>query len=430
MSKQDIKFAVKVLSGVNQGAVAILRDSSGVVIGKSIDCDIVFSGAEVADRHVAIELNGSRIRLTPLAQPVYINGKDVGLHDVVLQPDQLVTIGDVDFIIADPKQPWPSFNTGTKQLVVNKNTTSGYAGRPKSSFLSNPWVWGALAAMLLANVHYLTRDHGGIPGVLGLTKAVDQQISSEVNVEKFPGIYIKRLNNGVVQVEGYVSTPAKKSEVNAQLQKYKEKVISHIYVDSELEAHAERIARSLGESEVSFSTLEHGRLKAVGLTDNRNKWLQIKESIRNDVEGVNSINDGEVRNLEEQFNVLKGQASKEKFAERLSLDMQKGTIIAKGKLTEQEKTRWKEIKDNFLKTSFYPFRFREILRTPDADIKLSIRSVSVGEIPFVVSKEGNKYFNGSHVGSGYYIESINDDHILLKNNNIKFPVYFGQKKEN
>lgn len=430
MSKQNIHFAVKVLSGVNRGAVATLDDSSGVVIGKSVDCDIIFSGAKVADRHVAIERNGSRIRLTPLAQPVFIDGKDVGLHDVSLQPNQLVSIGDVDFVVARKNETWPKLNASTKQIVSNTAAGKYEPGRPRYSFLSNPWLWMAVAAMLLANVHYMTRDYGGIPGVLGLTETVDQQLDNDINVEKFPGIYVQRLPSGVAQIKGYVKTSAEKAALKAQMLKYGDRVVSHIYVDSELEGQAQGVARTLGENEITFETLEHGRLKASGLTDNRSKWLQIKESIRADVEGVYSINDGEVKNLEEEFNVLKRQISREAFAKRISLDMQKGVIVAKGKLTEEEQKRWVQVKDSFLGDSFYPFRFREILRTPDADIELAIRSVSVGSIPFVVSKDGNKYFQGSHVGSGYYIESINDDHILLKNDDFMFPVYFGQKKDN
>ncbi len=432
MTKQNVQYVVKVLSGVNEGATADLQDTSGVVIGKSVGCDIIFNGANVADRHVAVELDRGKIRLTPLAQPVYIDGRDVGSHEIILQPNQLVNIGVVDFTIAEKNQPWPSYDTTTKKLTADSSShgTRAVDSRfGKASILGNPWLWLAAVVMLLGNIHYLTQQYGGIPGLLGFTETAGQKISAIIRVDKYPGLYIKRGNNGITQVKGYVSTTVDKALVVEEMSEFKGKIVSHIFVDTELEDNARKIARSLGEDEITFTTLEHGRLKAKGLTDSRSKWLSIKENIRSDVQGVISINDDDVRNLHEMYVVLEKKMVAEKFAKRIDLNLNKGTIVVKGRLTKEEQVRWLQLKEEFLENSSYPFRFREIFRTPDADIKLSIRSVSVGEIPFVVSKEGNKYFKGSHVGSEYYIESINDDHILLKNNNIVFPVYFGQEKE-
>jgi type III secretion system YscD/HrpQ family protein len=435
MTKQNIQYVVKVLSGVNEGATADLQDTSGVVIGRSVGCDIIFNGANVADRHVAVELDGGRIRLTPLAQPVYIDGRDVGSNEIILQPNQLVNVGVVDFTIAEKNQPWPDYDSTTKKLVVDQNasisgvTRVGDGLNAKASLLGNPWLWIAAVIMLLANIHYLTQQYGGIPGLLGFSETTDQKVNSVIRVDKYPGLYVKRINGQLTQIEGYVSTMTEKALVENEVAEFGDSVVSHILVDSEIEDNARKIAQSLGENEITFSTIEHGRLKASGLTDNRSKWMNIKENIRSDVRGVTSIHDDDVRNLNEMYVVLERKIAAEKFSKRIDIKLNSGTIVVKGRLTKEEKARWLQIKEEFLGNSFYPFKFREIIRAPDADIKLSIRSVSVGDIPFIISKEGNKYFNGSHVGSGYYIESINDDHILLNNNNIVFPVYFGQEKE-
>ncbi len=437
MIKQNVQYVVKVLSGVNEGATADLGNTSGLVIGRSAGCDIIFNGANVADRHVAVELDKGRIRLTPLAQPVYIDGRDVGSNEIILQPNQLVNIGTVDFTIADKQQSWPGDDAKTKQLSVSSttNTQGEYLERrsksdhsKKTSLFSNPWLWLAAVIMLLANVQYLTKQYGGISGLLGLTETADQRISSMIRVEKYPSIYVKSID-GKIHINGYVSNEAEKSLLKRDISNFEGDVVSHYFVDTELEDNARMIAQSLGENEITFTTLDHGRLKANGLTDNRAKWISVKENIRGDVLGVTSINDDDVKNLREIYSVLEQKVLAEEFSKRLELGLEKTMITARGKLTKAEEARWIQLKREFMDNSPYPFQFRESIRAPDADIKLSIRSVSVGEVPFVVSKEGNKYFKGSHVGSNYYIESINDDHILLNNNNIIFPIYFGQKKE-
>ena len=283
--------------------------------------------------------------------------------------------------------------------------------------------------MVLANIHYVSQSHGGIFGLLGIKKTVSHEIEDRINADKFPGLYVARMQNGDTKITGYVTTSKQESLLKRQIEGFEKNVVLRFFVDTDLESSAKNISRSLGENDITFATLEHGRLKASGLAGSRNDWLAIKGNIRSDVDGITSINDDDVRNLFEIFLVLQEQVDKEVFAERIVLGLKKRIITVEGKLTKQEKDRWVQIKEEFMKDSEYPFRFRELVRAPDADIKLSIRSVSVGEVPFVVSKEGNKYFNGSHVGSGYYIDSINEDHILLRNNNIEFPVYFGQDKE-
>ncbi len=58
-------------------------------------------------------------------------------------------------------------------------------------------------------------------------------------------------------------------------------------------------------------------------------------------------------------------------------------------------------------------------------IKLTIRSVSVGKVPFLVAKDGKKYMEGSALGDKYFVKSIKPDHVVLTNNGIDIPFYYG-----
>ena len=155
MLNRDVQYVVKVLSGANQGATAELPNHSGVVIGGSLGCDIIFSGVNVADRHVVVEVEGTKIRLTPLAQPVYIDGKDIGSHEILLRPNQLINIGAVNFTISSHNQPWPVIDPINKRLVTEAdaplNSKNGSVYRSegvdnrntaKSTILKQPLVLG------------------------------------------------------------------------------------------------------------------------------------------------------------------------------------------------------------------------------------------------------------------------------------------------
>lgn len=428
--KPNIQYVARVLSGVNVGAEALLPRSKPVVIGKSASSDIIFSGARVASRHIKIQRHGNAIELIPLAQPVYVDGKDVGLKSVILKPNQVVTIGDVRFAINDKQQPWPdSEERNVRSKIISDVSDSQSNKKVSKNLLANPWVWLSLLALIAVNVHYFVNSSGGLPGVLGLTQGVDQQATQIVDETALANVTVSKTRNGITTLDGYVSTIKEKEILDQKMQRFGSKIIDRVFIDTTLENSANQIAQTLGEGGVNFSTIEHGRLKATGIINERRSWISIRETIRSDVKGVLTINDDDVIDLSEQFISLNRMLEQQKFSKRVSLSRNKGLITAEGNLTPDERLIWSDVFNRFQNETSYEFRLIERFSRPSEQFEMAIRTVSVGDVPFVVSKQGKKYFVGSNVGKGYFIEAINHDHIVLNNNEIKFPLFFGQKEK-
>ncbi len=427
MKSPNVQYLVKVLSGVNKGAKVRLPLNTPVTIGRSNHCDIILNGVAVADQHVKLQLQGSVVRLSPVAQPVYLDGKDIGLREAALEPYQVIEVGGVSFTIGMQGRPWPRYNPSTKLMTATQASFPEYKINENRPIAKNPWIWAAAAILLLVNVHYFTRSIGGVPGLLGFEKSVDKRINSLMLDENIAGFKISKIRNKVSGISGYVNTREDKRRIQKDLHSISDTVVTHIFVDSELEVLAGKIAQSLKENRVRFDTLEHGRLKATGIVHSRQSWQRVKENIRDDIDGIKSVNDSEVIILSEQLSLLRKKVRLEGFKKRLDLTLLNDVVVVKGELTKPEIVKWEMLKREFSKNT-YVFKYRESLRKPSQKIKLAIRSVSVGEVPYVVSKDGEKYFTGSHIGEGYYINSINDDHIVLKSDDIEFPVYFGQKE--
>lgn len=427
MKSSDIHYIVKVLSGVNEGAEVRLPRNIPIIIGHSNDCDIILNGAAVADQHIKITLLGQAIKLVPLAQPVYVNGKDVGLREYVLDPYQVVEVGGVCFSIGLYGKPWPTYDPEQRSMRSAQLSLPNYAINEHRSIFRSPWLWSALAILLLVNIHYFSREMGGIPGMLGIKQSLEKRVNTLALEERFKHVKINEGSNGLLMVTGYVASNDERKQVERDVYALSKTANISLFVDAELEASARTIAESLRENRVKFSTLEHGRLKVDGLVKNRQSWQNVKENIRDDVKGVESLNDQDVIILSEKLTRLEQQVGLEDFHKRLSLKLVSEVVEVRGELTKAEKLRWQKMKETFAK-QVYPFKYREFLQKPAHKIKLALRSVSVGEVPFVVSKEGEKYFKGSHVGQGYYIKSINDSNIILKNDDIEFPIFFGQKE--
>lgn len=427
MKSSDIHYIVKVLSGVNEGAQVRLPRNIPIVIGGSSDCDIILNGAAVADKHIKITLLVQDIKLVPLAQPVYVDGKDIGLREYLLQPYQVVEVGGVCFSLGLYGKPWPPYDAEKRVMRSEQLSLPNYAINEHRSVFRSPWLWSALAILLLVNIHYFSREAGGIPGMLGIKQSLDKRVNTLVLEERYQHINIDKRENGVLVVTGYVASNEERKQVERDIYALSKTANISLFVDAELEASARTIAQSLRENRVQFSTLEHGRLKASGLVKSRQSWLNVKENIRDDVKGVESLNDQDVVILSEKLTRLEQRIDLEEFRKRLSLKLVDEVVEVRGQLTKTEKLRWQQVKSTFA-NEIYAFKYREFLQKPDHKIKLALRSVSVGEVPFVVSKDGEKYFKGSHVGQGYYIKSINDSNIILKNDDIEFPIFFGQKE--
>ena len=427
MKSSDIYYMVRILSGVNEGAQVSLPRNIPIVIGHSNDCDVILNGAAVADKHIKITLLGQAIKLIPLAQPVYVNGKDIGLREYNLELYHVVEVCGVCFTVGLHGRPWPAYDPEQRSMHSIQHSLPNYVLNEHRSVFRSPWLWSALAILLLVNIHYFSREIGGIPGMLGMKPNIEKRINTLLAEERFKYVKVNQGSDGLLMVSGYVASSGERKKIEQDIAELSDKANVALFVDSELEASARTIAESLNENRVMFSTLEHGRLKASGLVKNRQSWQNVKENIRDDVKGVESLNDQDVIILSEKLMRLEQKIALENFHKRLSVKLVREIVEVRGKLTKAEKLRWQQVKKDFAK-EVYPFTYRELLQKPDHKIKLALRSVSVGDVPFVVSKEGEKYFKGSHVGQGYYIKAINDSNIILKNDDIEFPIFFGQKE--
>jgi len=427
MRSSDIHYMVKILSGVNEGAQVRLPRNIPIVIGHSSDCDIILNGAAVADKHIKITLLGKSTKLIPLAQPVYVNGKDIGLREYNLEPYHVVEVGGVCFTIGLHGRPWPAYDPEQRSMRTVQQSLPNYALNEHRSVFRSPWLWSALGILLLVNIHYFSREIGGIPGMLGMKPNIEKRINVLVSKEHFKYVKIDKGRDDLLMISGYVASNIEREQVEKDIAEVSDNVNVALFIDRELEASARTIAQSLHENRVTFSTLEHGRLKASGLVKTRQSWQNVKANIRDDVKGVESLNDQDVIILSEKLTRLEQKIALEDFHKRLSVTLVREVVEVRGELTKAEKRRWQQVKKTFAE-EVYPFTYRELLHKPDHKIKLALRSVSVGDVPFVVSKKGEKYFKGSHVGQGYYIKSINDNNIILKNDDIEFPIFFGQKE--
>jgi type III secretion system YscD/HrpQ family protein len=425
MATKNRRYSLRVLSGENAGAQITLEPQIPIVVGKSAACNVIFNNEDVADRHVKLVLSEGKVRLRPLAQPVYVEGKDIGLHDATLLPYQLVTIGNVGFAIGDGTGKWPRVDSqGKKQYL---GLESGSSNKSEASGAWKKWLfWLGLAVLILANLHYFSRDEGGIFSVFGLKDTVEQQVYSAIGDVDLSGITVSKTPSGRIKVVGYVATNEQKQRLISSILKVEGDVSHHILVNSNIENNALLIAQTLGEEQLHFSSKGDGVLIAAGYTQSQANWRRLKSNILEDIEGIESINDVQIKPVLE---LLKEETQEQGLSEKINIHQKGKKFMVSGDPTQNQVKQWHKSLNRIIKPVDGYWQVVEDFSTPSnaKEFKLSLRSVSIGDIPFIVSKDGKKYLEGAHLGEGYYIKKIMADQILLKHDGTEIPVYFGKK---
>jgi hypothetical protein len=197
-------------------------------------------------------------------------------------------------------------------------------------------------------------------------------------------------------------------------------------VNTTIENNALLIAQTLGEEQLQFSSKEDGVLVVSGYTQSKENWRRVKANLIEDIEGIASINDTQIKPVLE---LLKQDVLEQSLAENIQLHQKDKKIIVSGDPSEQQIKQWHKLLSKIIRPvdGYWEIVEDFSASTDDKEFKLSLRSVSIGDVPFIVSKDGKKYLEGAHLGEGYYIKKIRVDKILLKYEGTEIPVYFGKK---
>ncbi|HMT92193.1 type III secretion system inner membrane ring subunit SctD [uncultured Thiothrix sp.] len=441
MSMQHTPYLLKVLSGSNAGALVRLK-TGDTVIGKSMSSDIILHDENIADSHIKLRVEEEAINLEVLAKPLLIDNKEIDLGSHPLKPYQVVSLGSIDFFVADVRKPGrrgaetrPSESVVPPTVRATKPTenippvanlrSEPMELKPKSKALGWSLLLVGLGLLLLANLLFLKPYLSGLAEKVGLSESAEQRAQELLKKLQPTDLTLVRDPDGRTAISGYVQTRDDKRKLMNQALLAGSGINYRVWVREDLVANATQVARALGQNDLSFSNLEQGKLAAHGYVSDEADWAQIKANIMSDVSGIQSIDDRSVQTLIKRKEALVQFIEKKGLSSRVKVTIEKARIKVDGELTQNELKRWATLYDEFTQTNGTGPTIVENLYNVRDRLKLVIRSVSVGDTPFLVSKDGKKYMEGSSLGNDYFIKKITPDHVLLSNNGIEIPMYYG-----
>lgn len=455
MITQQTPFLLKVLSGSNAGAIVRLKVGE-LILGRSMSSDIILHDESIADSHVKLNISEDSIMMTVLAQPVVVDQQPLETDDFLLKPFQVVTLGKVDFFIVDLRKAKQSAGhqaaangkaAGRAHAPNAVSSLSGAAVTADADPADIPTVSGLAIArparrrsggkmylllgvgvLLLANVLYFLPDLLGMAENMGFKESPEKRAEAIVAELGTDNLKVEKKADGAL-ISGYVDTLDEKRRIMTQMSRAGDRVNYRLWAGDELVASARQVAHALGQTEITFKGLGEGKLAAYGYVSSGDDWQQIKANIMEDVSGIQAIEDEAMQTLPKRMQALEQFIEKKGLSSRIRVTIQENRIKVDGELTQSELSRWSDLYQEFLKLYGDGPAIVENLYDARERIKLVIRSVSVGETPFLVSKDGNRYMEGSSLGNNYFIKKIAPDHVLLSNSGVEIPIYYGAEEK-
>ena len=132
-------------------------------------------------------------------------------------------------------------------------------------------------------------------------------------------------------------------------------------------------------------------MAAHGYVSNGEDWERLKVNIMDDVSGIQAIEDDGIQSLITRKQALEQFIEKKGLSSRIRVTIDNNRIRVDGELTQNELNRWGDLYLEFQELQGKGPAIIERLYNARDRIKLVIRSVSVGDTPFLVSKDGKKY---------------------------------------
>lgn len=455
-------LVLRIFSGAHVGA-EINLSAARLVIGKQDTCDVVLMDNSLQPEHIAISVKDGNAFLEVLNDaPVLIDGVTVK-ENFILQDFQYIFIGSTLLSTGPADAVWPDISLTTmpkpsaeeekpstqepaaenkpeetssdidltpKPEAETAEAVTEEAPKPKSNKLRNIILIIALVIVgisLLSGVVYFTFFN--TPKKEEPVKVHEKNVRNYLlQLAKKNGLDEKNLtinkNNYGYSLVGYCKTSAIKASVVKVFKGLKSIHCYNIRVfcqEDFLTQAREVLARYptvyAEETDPVDTILLKGYLYNIDLLQT------IKNSLLEEVVGLGGVQTS-LLSADDVFENLSALLVKENLNSFLKIRMNTRGAIIYGSLQENFATNWnntlKSIKNNFKDICYIDSRVNIV--SPQTAKKSFFHSpidaVSIGKESdsWVLLKNGDRYFEGTVLPSGYTIEKINADSIILNKN--------------
>lgn len=444
------RYLLKILSGPHQGAEVAL-DEGELLIGSAQDCDLILSDTLVSARHLKVVVSETGVSIVPLESPVYFDGQEIAKDQYfAVEPFKFISIGTTHFVIGPTEGEWPALSAADipdltkleKEEVSEEGAGEGEVvaeaapvvvveeekGIRKLIKENRNWVIGGVGVVVLIIV-------GMVVLFLGLRgKEEVVPVDTRKEIEKviantgFPQALSIEEKDGVYYVRGWVDNTDEGDKVKRDLKKIGGHVVGEIRVEAQAVESLRDLLKGLGAEFVAVEGIEPGMIRIYGYYGDDAGWDAIKSDIGRDIPGLKLLKD-DVKTPKQLHAIIAKVLGDDKLGGVLQYVPQKEGIVMKGMISQTDIERVKE-SIRHLQAAVgpgIPIKNQIVVARPeDLYLDLDMDSVIIGRHGYIITKSGQKLFEGGVLKGGYKIDKISREGIILKKDDQTITLNLGE----
>lgn len=451
------RYLLKILAGPHQGAEVAL-DNEELLIGSALECDFILSDALVSPEHLKIVLADDRITLVPLSAAVFVDGQEIPMESMDIEPFQFVTIGSTSFVIGPIEGEWPQLSSadvpelkkleksehtegqegereGERAEGSDKKTNKKAEDKPIEPKVSTQAMGLGVAALLLLVGFIFV----GAYMLLG-SSATDRP--SPIDYSKRVGLILDRLgledtfevtnpSSGIVRVEGWVDTDKERDEILDQFKNIRSRIDLRIWSQQQVVAQTKEYFQTV-RLPLDVESVSPGVVRVMGYHGDKADWRRFKDGLQQESPGIKSIVDEVMTSSEVQ--ALSKEIFKEfDLSDKVYLEAQPHYLAAKGMITEEEIPKLSEAVKKIQDEVGFPVPIQNQIQVATVEqvyLDAQIDSVVVGGGQgVIITKDGQRLFEGGVLSGGYIIVKISRDGVTLKKGDQEITLKIGDSNE-
>lgn len=489
-STQNSSYLIKILSGPHQGAEVALGEGE-LIIGSSLESDLILSDTLIAPSHLKLHIEKGEIAITPLNDKVYLDGYLIAPEAKLIHTFQYITLGSTHLVIGPNGEAWPTLSPPSlselKQHIKEPSSTAPVAppavaveeassteAAPQENAEAIPVAEGEeqpadakkqapeKKAKAQENPKSASKVPILIPVMGGFVLVIALLIggflllypSSEPKVN-FNAISLKQFEkakhsiiailesrnipaedfqfeykNRQLELAGMVDTNRQKRDLERAIRSLSPYYKINIRSQESLVITCREVLNLLNATAV-VSAQGPGVVKISGYLANTAAWENAKKSLLSDTPGLVNIIDKVVTAKEVDdytFPIL----NRYQLGQRVKLYAESQGVIARGSLGEGARKDWYEARLEIEKALGPEIAFKDEVVFSSAAEKIyldaRIESVTISDsLKWIVLQNGKTYFEGSTIPSGYTIERISKDGVVIKKARERITLKIGEQ---
>ncbi|MDR2812487.1 MAG: hypothetical protein LBB05_01695 [Puniceicoccales bacterium] len=254
-------------------------------------------------------------------------------------------------------------------------------------------------------------------------QSIEVRVQKAIDALNLKGkIKVSKVGDEPVSVVGYVDAMEDSVAVKSALKSISEDISIKLLAMEKVLSSAQEMVKESKQNIVLKKSEEFGELIATGYVKKEEIWTNLKSEISS-IKGITNIKD-EVLTKNSAVELAKAVLKRRKFGDKLEVAANDEGIEISGTIVDADKDNWGATREDFEKT----FKKRAQVSfkiSVSTDRNLTIEKFFGGKIDsvnfnsqgldWINIKGGIKYFQGSVLPSGYVIDRVEQDHVIIRN---------------